>query len=85
MAGQDWTEPQGFEVPAAFAKNKKPGRREFLRARIREGRAEVFASEGSGRISGLSWAEGLVELPDDAVDIKCGDLVRYIPYGSFSR
>jgi molybdopterin molybdotransferase len=84
MAGEDWKEPQGFDVPAAFAKRKKPGRREFLRARIRDGRAEVFASEGSGRISGLSWAEGLVELPDEAVDVKEGDLVRYIPYGSFS-
>ena len=84
MAGEDWKEPQGFDVPAAFAKRKKPGRREFLRARIRDGRAEVFASEGSGRISGLSWAEGLVELPDEAIDVKEGDLVRYIPYGSFS-
>jgi len=44
---------------------------------------QVFASEGSGRISGLAWAEGLVELPDAAADIQPGDLVRYIPYGSF--
>tara|TARA_R100001086_G_scaffold148483_1_gene78615 strand:- start:620 stop:859 length:240 start_codon:yes stop_codon:yes gene_type:complete len=75
--------PQGFHVPAAFEKRKKPGRREYLRARIREGRAEVFASEGSGRISGLSWAEGLVELPDGAVTILPGDPVRYIPFASF--
>jgi len=83
MAGQEWTTPQGFDVPAAFEKRKKPGRREFLRARMRDGRVEVFASEGSGRISGLSWAEGLVELPDAAVHVRPGDLVRYIPYGSF--
>jgi molybdopterin molybdotransferase len=83
MAGQEWTTPQGFDVPAAFEKRKKPGRREFLRARMRDGRAEVFASEGSGRISGLSWAEGLVELPDAAVHVRPGDMVRYIPYGSF--
>ncbi len=70
-------------MPAAFEKRKKPGRREFLRARMRDGRAEVFASEGSGRISGLSWAEGLVELPDAAVHVRPGDMVRYIPYGSF--
>ncbi|MEY8841269.1 molybdopterin-binding protein, partial [Cribrihabitans sp. XS_ASV171] len=60
LAGAGWQEPQGFHLPAAFEKRKKPGRREYLRARVREGRAEVFASEGSGRISGLSWAEGLV-------------------------
>ncbi|GIT87887.1 gephyrin-like molybdotransferase Glp [Roseobacter sp. OBYS 0001] len=83
LAGEAWPEPQGFEVPAAFSKNKKPGRSEFLRARIRQGRAEVFASEGSGRISGLSWAEGLVELPQEAATIKPDDPVRYIPFGSF--
>ena len=83
LAGENWPEPQGFEVPAAFSKSKKAGRSEFLRARIREGRAEVFASEGSGRISGLSWAEGLVELPPDAAEITPGTLVRYIPFGSF--
>ncbi|SDX15203.1 molybdopterin molybdochelatase [Ruegeria halocynthiae] len=83
MAGEGWQEPQGFEVPAAFAKRKKPGRREYLRARIRGGQAEAFHSEGSGRISGLSWADGLVEIGDGAREIKPGDLVRFIPYGSF--
>jgi molybdopterin molybdotransferase len=83
LAGAGWQEPQAFDVPAAFEKQKKPGRREYLRARIREGRAEVFASEGSGRISGLSWAEGLVEIEDGARHIKPGDKVRYLPFGSF--
>jgi molybdopterin molybdotransferase len=83
LSGAAWCVPQGFDVPAGFSKSKKPGRREYLRARIRDGRAEVFASEGSGRISGLSWAEGLVELGDDAVEIAPGDPVRYIPFGSF--
>lgn len=83
MAGEGWQRPQGFDLPAAFEKRKKPGRREYLRARIRDGRAEVFHSEGSGRISGLSWAEGLVEIEDDARHIKQGDPVRFIPFGSF--
>lgn len=80
LAGADWADPQGFDVPAAFEKRKKPGRREYLRARIRNGRAEVFKSEGSGRISGLSWAEGLVELGEDAAHIRPGDPVRYLPF-----
>lgn len=83
LAGAKWQMPQGFDVPAAFEKRKKAGRREYLRARIREGCVEVFASEGSGRISGLSWAEGLVELDEHAREIKDGDMVRYIPFGSF--
>jgi molybdopterin molybdotransferase len=84
LAGTGWKEPQSFEVPAAFEKRKKPGRREYLRARIRDGHAQVFKSEGSGRISGLSWAEGLVELGDGAAHIQPGDPVRFLPYGSFT-
>lgn len=84
LAGGDWRAPHGFAVPAAFAKSKKPGRREYLRARInQDGAAEVFASEGSGRISGLSWSDGLVELGDEARDIRPGDQVIYRPYAAF--
>ena len=84
LSGAGWNTPRGFTVPAAFSKRKKPGRREYLRARLDAGgAAEVFRSEGSGRISGLSWAEGLVELPDAAVEITPGTPVRYLPYASF--
>lgn len=83
LAGAGWHKPQGFTVPAGFEKSKKPGRREYLRARIRDGVVEVFRSEGSGRISGLSWAEGLVELPDGPLVVKRGDPVRFIPWGGF--
>ncbi|WP_428544236.1 bifunctional molybdopterin-guanine dinucleotide biosynthesis adaptor protein MobB/molybdopterin molybdotransferase MoeA [Profundibacter sp.] len=83
LSGAGWVTPQGFMVPAAFSKSKKPGRREYLRARMgADGRVEVFKSEGSGRISGLAWANGLVELPDGALDINEGDMVRFLPYGS---
>lgn len=81
MAGAGWRAPLAVQVPAAFTKSKRAGRREFLRARLTpEGTAEVFASEGSGRISGLAWASGLVELPDDACEITPGTMVRYLPY-----
>ena len=84
LAGEGWQTPQGFDVPAAFAKSKKPGRCEYLRARLTaDGRAEVFPSEGSGRISGLSWSDGLVELADGAREIAEGDPVRFLPYGGF--
>ena len=81
MAGAGWRSPRRWTVPAAFVKRKKAGRREYLRARLDdEGRAEVFASEGSGRVSGLAWAEGFVELPDEAVAVAPGDPVRYLPF-----
>ncbi len=84
MAGAGWQLPLAFTVPAAFSKSKKPGRREYLRARLGDdGTVEVFKSEGSGRISGLSWANGLVELPDGAVQIEPGTPVRFLPYAGF--
>ncbi len=85
LAGGDWRIPRGATVPAAFAKEKKRGRREFLRARLNEdGAAEVFRSEGSGLISGLTWSDGLVELPDAGMSITPGTPVRYIPYAAFA-
>ncbi len=84
LGGEGWHVPQGFMVPAAFEKQKKPGRREYLRARmLSDGSVKVFHSEGSGRISGLAWADGVVELPDGALHVTPGTPVRYIPYASF--
>ncbi len=84
LAGGGWAETEGYLLPAAFTKSKKAGRREYLRARVTDGRVEVFASEGSGRVSGLSWATGLVELDDPAQKVAPGDLVRFIPFGNFA-
>lgn len=83
LAGGEWFEPQGYLMPANFSKNKKPGRSEMLRARVRNGQVEVFGSEGSGRVTGLAWSEGLVELDESAQQIEPETPVRFIPYGSF--
>lgn len=83
LAGAPWSEPLGFPLIADFEKNKKPGREEYLRARRRGDAVEVFKSEGSGRVSGLSWADGLVALDHDAGPIKKGMPVRYIPFSEF--
>ena len=84
LAGGGWRLPTPVMLPAAFTKSKKPGRREYLRARVTDGAVEVFASEGSGRVSGLSWATGLVELGDEALSISPGDPVPYYDFGSFT-
>ncbi len=84
LQGMGWQVPQPVPLPAAFEKRKKAGRREYLRARRRaDGAVEVFASEGSGRISGLAWANGFVELPDEAMDVKVGDLIQYTPFSAY--
>ena len=83
LSGSGFPRPQPLTLPANFKKNKKVGRREYLRARLRNGAVEAFTSEGSGRVSGLSWADGLVELPDEAVQVTAGQLIRFFPYSSF--
>ncbi len=84
MAGGGWVETPRYLLPAGFKKSKKEGRREYLRARIEDDRVMIFPSEGSGRVSGLSWATGLVELDDAAQSIAVGDLVTYMPFGTFA-
>ena len=70
--------------PAAFTKRRKPGRREYLRARLTpDGEVETFANEGSGLIRGLVWADGLVDLPDGGPDVAPGDPVAYLPFHGF--
>lgn len=84
MSGAGWQVPVSEQRPAAFAKKRKTGRREYLRARLDgEGRVEVFANEGSGLIRGLVWADGLVDLPDGGPDVAEGDPVTYLPFLAF--
>lgn len=84
LAGADWTEPQPLLLQAGFSKRKKPGRREYPRARIDgDGRVQLFENEGSGLVRGLVWADGLVDLPDSEADIAPGDRVRFLPWSAF--
>ena len=84
LAGGTFSEPKSFLVKTNFSKSKKKGRREFLRARIDPmGSVEIFKSEGSGRISSLSWSDGLVELGEDVTKIKVGSMVKFLPYELF--
>jgi molybdopterin molybdotransferase len=83
FSGGNWLAPQAYYMPAAFEKTKKAGRREFLRARVFDNRVEIFKSEGSGLTSGLAWATGFVELPDEELSISFGDMVKYIPFSSY--
>ena len=84
MGGAGWKEPLRFQVSSNFTKKKRSGRKEYLRAKINsEGMVDVYKSEGSGRISGLSWSTGLVELPEESLEIKKGDSVNFIPYSNY--
>ena len=85
MGGAEWPEPRRFPLPALFAfPDRKVGRREFWRGMLREtptGLAvDKFARDGSGLISGLRAADGLIDIPEDVPEVKPGDPVAFIPF-----
>jgi molybdopterin molybdotransferase len=85
LGGGRWPEPRVFLVPADFVMRKKPDRREYLRARLipgPDGRtwAQRIEREGSGILTSLTEADGLVELAEDATRVEQGDLVEFVPF-----
>ncbi len=84
--GAALAEPLRVPVRADFHLRRKPGRREWLRARLRldpdQGLlATVYPTASSGALSSLCWAEGLVELAEDCAGVAPGDGVQYLPFG----
>jgi molybdopterin molybdotransferase len=87
LAGGTWAEPVRYPIVAAFAQTKKPGRREFWRAKLtlQNGRLAVdkFARDGSGLISSLREADGLIEVAEEVTEVREGELVDFIPFTEF--
>jgi molybdopterin molybdotransferase len=88
MGGARWPEPRRYRLPAAFAyPARKIGRREFWRGTLLETPAglavDKFARDGSGLISGLRAADGLIEIAEDIAEVRRGDLVPFIPFTEF--
>ncbi|MDC3017633.1 molybdopterin molybdotransferase MoeA [Paracoccaceae bacterium] len=82
---KSWFKPFSFKAKANFVKHKRSGRSEFLRANLNneDGFVSIYPFEGSGRLSSLSWSNGLIKLNDSEQNIKKGDLINFIPYQSF--
>jgi len=85
LGGGRWPEPRAFLVPADFVMKKKPDRREYLRARLicgPDGRTWVrrIEREGSGILTSLTEADGLVELAEDRAGVERGDPVEFVPF-----
>nr|MDJ0615107.1 molybdopterin molybdotransferase MoeA [Rhizobiaceae bacterium] len=88
LAGCDWKEPETYRVPSGFQIKSKPDRREFLRGRVRHDdqgvpKLEKFARDGSGLITGLRFADGLIEIPEQTTEVQIDDDVNYIPLSQF--
>jgi molybdopterin molybdotransferase len=80
--------PRRFPLPAVFASpHRTVARREFWRGMLRDTPAglavDKFARDGSGLISGLRAADGLIDIPEDVAEVREGDLVAFIPFAEF--
>jgi molybdopterin molybdotransferase len=74
-------------VRAAFAYNKKAGRREYVRVKLThapDGAVEAVkhAQEGAGVITSLTETDGLVELPEQTTRIEPGASVGFLSYAA---
>jgi molybdopterin molybdotransferase len=76
--GVERLEPLRFAVSAGFAWPKAGGRREFLRARLEQGRAVLYPNQSSGVLRSAAWADGLVEVHEGATLVE-GEMVNFIP------
>jgi len=70
--------PLRFSVPAGFDWTKAGTRREYLRARIEQGRVRIYKNQSSGVLRSAAWAEGLVEVLEGSTP-RQGDSVSFIP------
>ncbi len=65
---------------AEFARTKPDRRREFLRGRRnRQGGVELFPNQGSGVLTSIAWADGLVDVASGQT-IEQGDMVSFISF-----
>ena len=87
--GTDIT-PVLYKVRAGFDfQGKKQGRREWLRARLIADPAgpiaEKFAADGSGILTSMVEADGLVELTEDQGPLVKGSMVDFLPFNEVTR
>ena len=73
-----------FPVRAGFAYRKKPGRRDYLRARLERDRDGLVAlkhpHDGSAILSSIVQSDGLVVLDEYQSDLAAGSIVDFIPF-----
>jgi molybdopterin molybdotransferase len=79
---QGKTDDQPWRIPAKanFSWLKPDQRREFIRVKLNpQGELDLFPNQGSGVLTSLSWADGVVDVPSGHV-ISPGDVVQFIPW-----
>ena len=88
LSGGGWQRPKSYPQKLGFDVNKKVGRREWLRV-FQEQQPngdyvlQRSASHGSGILTSMTRADGLVEVDEASGNIPAGSLVDFIPFTSF--
>lgn len=90
LAGATGVEPVTYRVRADFDHEKKPHRREWVRARLAVGddgivSARRFPAQGSGILTSMVESDGLVELPEDVTRVRPGETVDFLPFNEVCR
>jgi molybdopterin molybdotransferase len=85
LMGADGREPLHFPVRAAFDYKKKASRREWVRVRLEPGAdgvpvAHKYPRDGAGILRSMVESDGLVELPEDLVQLAAGSMVDFLPF-----
>lgn len=89
LQGANWRPPERVVLPAGFSvAKKKPDRREFLRGWIEPGpdgarTLKRYPRDGSGLISSLRAADGLIEIEESVTSVAEGDPLNFIPFHGF--
>jgi len=79
LQGASTALPPSLPLRAAFDWPKPDKRREFLRVRLNAmGDLELFSNQGSGVLTSVVWADGLLDNPPGQ-RIAHGDTVRFLP------
>ncbi len=87
LAGGEPRKPEGRPAIAAFERTRRPGRQEYLPARILHVESngtpviEGFKKAGSATLVPLAEAHGLAVIPAECAAVSHGDLLKFIPFG----
>ena len=84
LAGAIASEPRCFPVRAGFGYRKRPGRREYLRARLeRKGETVValkYPRDGAGILSSIVRSDGLLVVNEAVSELTVGTMIDFLPF-----
>ncbi len=89
LAGATPRQLIALPVRATFAYRKRKGRREYVRAALRQAadgavEAVKFPRDGAGVITSLTETDGLVELGEEVTQIAPGAIVGFLSYAALT-